>query len=702
MDRHSEHSGSVVEEGGDVESLASRLSESKASSGPQTPAEPSEPGSAPEPGPEAETEGTEEVVTSEGGAGAASQQAENLEGPAAEPEAEEKEEALEELEEEKEDLEQAEEGKKEASSRASLELSSVHEEEAVSAPEAERDRLGEEEEKEKRASEEHEGMGGEDHLVKSEELQKPEGVDSEEFEWSEEVQKQQEQQLRSELLEQYRSLLVDRSRYQRYNLYLQHKIFEAIRKKKGLDAAEVPDKGVETESPEKEQQYLRYLATLEDLRKQEADDLEWYHQELGHLKQQCQEKLSRVEKEWRRFQALKKQVVMQAMGSCRMRGGRQAALREVEQIQALEDKKEKEIRAVRLENVQLRQSLVHFETRMRAQEDMTEGLLLIDFEQLKIENQTFNEKVEERNEELLKLRNKVTNNVQTVTHVKEKLHFMDMENAHKKAKLLEVEAQVALKRDILTKTKQARDSLRLDNIKLNQKCGLLGKESLLRDFEEQVAKNEMLRQRLESLKRHHAGLTLSCRETGKAPLLAELLRRWNDRRYSSWPGACQQDCYGPSTPSSPTAPHSPDEDAGQQGTVSEHPAGGEGGRALPVTAQSLGDEGTGSVHSVALRILLSCTHLREMAPDFGLTGKSPATMGGDRPQHLLLRLLRRFPRERREALASMAGVWQAQGCRLHKSQTQRLRPQKSMACDVARVAFEGGGILVSVSRLPKQ
>ncbi|XP_006172353.1 LOW QUALITY PROTEIN: coiled-coil domain-containing protein 96 [Tupaia chinensis] len=544
MDRHSEHSGSVVEEGGDVESLASRLSESKASSGPQTPAEPSEPGSAPEPGPEAETEGTEEVVTSEGGAGAASQQAENLEGPAArerageegrgeperpaeavieesakpgsevaseEPEAEEKEEALEELEEEKEDLEQAEEGKKEASSRASLELSSVHEEEAVSAPEAERDRLGEEEEKEKRASEEHEGMGGEDHLVKSEELQKPEGVDSEEFEWSEEVQKQQEQQLRSELLEQYRSLLVDRSRYQRYNLYLQHKIFEAIRKKKGLDAAEVPDKGVETESPEKEQQYLRYLATLEDLRKQEADDLEWYHQELGHLKQQCQEKLSRVEKEWRRFQALKKQVVMQAMGSCRMRGGRQAALREVEQIQALEDKKEKEIRAVRLENVQLRQSLVHFETRMRAQEDMTEGLLLIDFEQLKIENQTFNEKVEERNEELLKLRNKVTNNVQTVTHVKEKLHFMDMENAHKKAKLLEVEAQVALKRDILTKTKQARDSLRLDNIKLNQKCGLLGKESLLRDFEEQVAKNEMLRQRLESLKRHHAGLTLSCR-----------------------------------------------------------------------------------------------------------------------------------------------------------------------------------------------
>ena len=32
------------------------------------------------------------------------------------------------------------------------------------------------------------------------------------------------------------------------------------------------------------------------------------------------------------------------------------------------------------------------------QEELAEGLHLIDFEQLKIENQTYNEKIEERNE----------------------------------------------------------------------------------------------------------------------------------------------------------------------------------------------------------------------------------------------------------------------------------------------------------------
>ncbi|XP_048220101.1 coiled-coil domain-containing protein 96 [Perognathus longimembris pacificus] len=334
---------------------------------------------------------------------------------------------------------------------------------------------------------------------------------AEDEEWSEEEKRQQEQQLRRELLDQYHILLMERNRYRRYNAFLQHRICESLRKKKGLEAAETPEKAAEPEAPEKEQAYLHYLAILEELKKQEADDLVWYQQEVGQLKQQCQDKLARVEKEWRRFQALKKQVVLQVMGSCRLRGGRQAALREVEQIQALEDRKEKEMSAVRLENVQLKQSLTHFQTRMRAQEDLSEGLLLIDFEQLKIENQTFNEKVEERNEELLKLRNKVTTNVQTITHVKEKLHYIDMENACKKTQLLEIESQVSLGRDILTRTKQARDSLRTDNIKLSQRSGLLGKKSLLRDLEAKVDQTEMLNRRLESLKRHHAGLTLSCK-----------------------------------------------------------------------------------------------------------------------------------------------------------------------------------------------
>lgn len=64
------------------------------------------------------------------------------------------------------------------------------------------------------------------------------------------------------------------------------------------------------------------------------------------------------------------------------------------------------------------------------------------------------------------------------------------------------------KRDVLTRTKQARDALRIDNHKLRQNCGLLGNEPLLRDFEERKDEADVLREKLETLKIQHADLTL--------------------------------------------------------------------------------------------------------------------------------------------------------------------------------------------------
>ena len=63
-----------------------------------------------------------------------------------------------------------------------------------------------------------------------------------------------------------------------------------------------------------------------------------------------------------------------------------------------EAKKEEEVKQVRLENIKLRNRLRKREQQLKAKEELAEGLHLIDFEQLKIENQTYNEKIEERNE----------------------------------------------------------------------------------------------------------------------------------------------------------------------------------------------------------------------------------------------------------------------------------------------------------------
>ncbi len=81
------------------------------------------------------------------------------------------------------------------------------------------------------------------------------------------------------------------------------------------------------------------------------------------------------------------------------------------------------------------------ESQLKSKEELAEGLHMIDFEQLKIENQTYSEKIEERNEvkiisifflfsirlffkELMKLRKKISTTVQILSHIKEKLDFV--------------------------------------------------------------------------------------------------------------------------------------------------------------------------------------------------------------------------------------------------------------------------------------
>ena len=56
----------------------------------------------------------------------------------------------------------------------------------------------------------------------------------------------------------------------------------------------------------------------------------------------------------------------------------------------------------------MRNQLANKDKILKKKEQLADGLHLIDFEQLKIENQTLNEKIEEWNEELHKLKKKVT------------------------------------------------------------------------------------------------------------------------------------------------------------------------------------------------------------------------------------------------------------------------------------------------------
>merc|ERR1712156_526973 len=180
--------------------------------------------------------------------------------------------------------------------------------------------------------------------------------------------------------------------------------------------------------------------------------------------------------------------------------------KDIEQYLATDNRKEKEVVDVRLENIKLKNKLRKKELQLKSKEELAEGLHLIDFEQLKIENQTYNEKIEERNEDLLKFKNKIQSTVQVLTHLKEKLEFVSTQNGDLTAQLEEIEREATSKRDKLAKTKLARDRLRSENIKLQQNMGLLGKMDLLCDFETQIETSEKMEAKLVQLKAQHAEL----------------------------------------------------------------------------------------------------------------------------------------------------------------------------------------------------
>jgi uncharacterized coiled-coil DUF342 family protein len=90
----------------------------------------------------------------------------------------------------------------------------------------------------------------------------------------------------------------------------------------------------------------------------------------------------------------------------------------------------------------LRNSLQNCEKILRKKEQLADGLHLIDFEQLKIENQTLNEKIEERNEELGKLSYKIRTAVIIVSHTREKLQYVRKQNEQRKQTLDHLENEL--------------------------------------------------------------------------------------------------------------------------------------------------------------------------------------------------------------------------------------------------------------------
>jgi len=319
---------------------------------------------------------------------------------------------------------------------------------------------------------------------------------------------------RDELIKSYHYAVAERELLATRNATAQHKLAEYFRKRRTDDAAIEAERSLE----DQEQRYIKTLSLLSDMEMQMRLDDELIARQVMDLKEQQHKKELEGEREMSRVNERRKSVALRAVFS---RSGRRLSVDDVTTMNENDERKSKEVSETRLENVKLKYQVQKLESRLREKELLAEGLHLIDFEQLKIENQTYGEKIEERNEELMKLRKKITDTVQILTHLKEKLNFTQKESDVMKGQLSFVEEKVKTKRDVISRTKRARDSLRVDNRKLVLESGLLGFNDLLQDYGDEYHLREDLRHQIEMLKRRHAELSLNIRSIKKKINVAE-------------------------------------------------------------------------------------------------------------------------------------------------------------------------------------
>lgn len=323
-------------------------------------------------------------------------------------------------------------------------------------------------------------------------------AEEEEIEEDEETKQRKFERIKLEL--KFKELFDEHSRFKLLNTQIQNKLANYYKKK--AEESKIELKKPQADYDQRYGKFMDVLAKVQDTYKEENDH---FQEQIDELSGNCEEQQQLTDYAWRMFQSRKKVVAKNALNK---RLGRQAALQELERVQSIEEQKEKEMRQIRFLIIKMKNKLKYYEHQLKAKEELADGLNLIDYEQLKIENQSYSEKIEERIEEVTKMKKKIASTIEVLTHIKEKLEYVEKENEEKKIRLREVEAVVAQKREILTKTKQARDRVRTANHELKEKCGLLCNKLLLRDLEDNVDANERLHHQLEELKRRHTDLTL--------------------------------------------------------------------------------------------------------------------------------------------------------------------------------------------------
>lgn len=168
---------------------------------------------------------------------------------------------------------------------------------------------------------------------------------------------------------------------------------------------------------------LKYQATLDQIhkvRQQMKVCKEQFNKTMSVLQRNLEDKMSAFKDLRRCFINLKNEICAKAVFSSSFK---KLSPQMISDLERAEEDTYKQLQHARMQVVRLKVNLDRQESELRKKQKFENGLHLIDFEKLKIENQNLNEKMEGKNEELVKLHKKKANTVQILAHTKKKLEY---------------------------------------------------------------------------------------------------------------------------------------------------------------------------------------------------------------------------------------------------------------------------------------
>ena len=330
--------------------------------------------------------------------------------------------------------------------------------------------------------------------MSSEEQKDSMDISHESFEKSEESEEASQQQVKEDLIAAIKEAQDEQTEIRSKNLELERKVI-AIRTKMGS----IPEKSAEDSM--NLHKYLNTLANVNQVQFKMQELQETYNNWAKVYEENIIEKQQRCKEIQDYFREFKREV---AKGAEFARTGKPIPKKTIEEWETAEEERDKMLQEVRIQNITLKNRLKKLEEQSKDKEKLAEGLHLIDYEQLKIENQTLNEKIEERNEELHKLRKKIETTVQILTHTKEKLKFILAEKDIKEAERNKLVKILDKQREDLGNGKKIQEKSRAGYIKNKQDTGIINSKELDHDLSVKKKRIEELKVELKAMEERYS------------------------------------------------------------------------------------------------------------------------------------------------------------------------------------------------------